>query len=73
VVHDVGDGEVVAERGHHERQRGHRHRSPAGNAGAARSLAQAIILAPQRQRPRDERIGCQRQRQQQRKASNLRH
>ena len=73
VVQDVGDREVVAERGHHQRHRGHGDRRPAGDAGAARGFAQAIVLAIQRQRARDKRIGRQRERQQQRKTSNLRH
>ena len=73
VVQDVGDGEIIAQRGHHQRQAGDGDRGPGGDAGAARSLAQVIVLAGQPQRSRNERVGGQRQGQQERKTSNLWH
>ena len=73
VVQDVGDREVVAERGHHQRYRRNGYRGPAGNAGAAGGLAQAIVLAIEGQRARNERIGGQRKAEQERKTSNLWH
>ena len=70
VVQDVGDGEIIAERGHHQRESGDGDRSPRGDAGAASSLAQAIVLAGQTHDSRNERVACKREGKQERKTSD---
>jgi hypothetical protein len=58
-MQDVGDREIVAESGQHQRHGGDGDRSPARDAGAASGLAQPVVFAEQRQRPGNTRIDRQ--------------
>ncbi len=76
VMEDVGDREVVVERGHYEDDASQEHGGESSDSGAAGSLAETSrrgIPAEQRHKACQETVRTQAERQHQRKASDLRH
>ncbi len=76
VMEDVGDGEIVVKCGDYEDDARQQHGGESGDSGAAGSFTEpsrSSIPTEQRQKSCQERIRAQAERQQQRKASYLRH
>jgi len=76
VMEDVGDGEIVVERGHDKNDARQQHGGERGDSSAAGSFTETSrrgVLTEQCQKACQERVRAQPKRQQQRKASDLRH